>query len=163
VVAAQEIVRATLHFVEDVEILDYEPVAFQWRQRREVFQTMLVQFDILPDNDAHEAQRPKAGDQLLRKDIKSAPPCPGLDAPWRLRIYVHDPAAIITLANPQVQDDASDDSRSRIAACRIQMGLCHHGDFLHEHMVMPISIDQGALHPSWERLINVSENVDSHG
>src|SRR5262249_51735508 len=74
VVAAQEIVRAALHFVEDIEILDYEPVAFQWRQRCEVFQTMLVQFDILPNHDAHEAQRPKISDQLLRKDIKSAPP-----------------------------------------------------------------------------------------
>src|SRR5215467_10334742 len=121
VIAAQEIVRAALHFVEDIEILDYEPVAFQWRQRCEVFQTMLVQFDILPNHDAHEAQRPKISDQLLRKDIKSAPPRQGLDAPWRLRIDVYEPAAIITLTNPHVQDDASDDSRPRIAACRIQM------------------------------------------
>jgi len=101
-------------------------------------------------------------DQLLRKDIKSAPPCQGLDATRRLRIDVYEPAAIITLANPQVQDDASDDSRSRIATCRIQMGLCHHRDFLHEHVVIPKSIDHGALHPPWGRLINVSGNVDSY-
>src|SRR5262249_2045593 len=99
-------------------------------------------------------------DQLLRKDNKSAAPCQGLDAPWRLRIDAHQAAAIITLASPQC--DASDDTRLRIAACRIQMGLGHHRNFLYEHMVTPISIDQGALHPPWERPVNVSGNIDSH-
>src|SRR5262249_23146012 len=67
-------------------------------------------------------------EELLRKDIKSARPCQGLDAPWRLCIDVNELATIVTLAG--ADDDTSNDARLRIAACRIQMGLCHQRDFL---------------------------------
>jgi hypothetical protein len=43
------------------------------------------------------------------------------------------------------QDDASDDTRLRIAAGRIQMSLCHHRDFLNKQMLMP---NTGLLHRS---------------
>jgi hypothetical protein len=73
---------------------------------------------------------------------------------------VDELAAIITFAPPQ--HDASDDTRLRIAAGRIQIGLCHNRDFLLKHMLMPKSIDHPELHPSRKRVISVSGNVDSH-
>jgi hypothetical protein len=73
---------------------------------------------------------------------------------------VDELAAIITFAPPQ--DDAIDDTRLRIAAGRIQMVRCHNRDFLHKHMLMPKSIDQPELHPSWKRVISVSGKVDFH-
>jgi len=97
---------------------------------------------------------------LLRKDVKPAPPCQGLDAIWLLRIDVYELTAIITFGC--AQDLATDDTRLRIAAGRNKIGLCHHRDFLHKYMLMPKSIDQSALHEPWKRVIDISGNDDSH-
>jgi hypothetical protein len=47
VAAAQDVVlESSLHLVVDIEILDDEPVALQWRQRLEVLQALLVEINV---------------------------------------------------------------------------------------------------------------------
>jgi hypothetical protein len=53
----------------------------------------------------------------------------------------------------------SDKAGLRKAIGRIQIGHCHHRDFLHEHVLMPKSIDKPALHPLWPPGISRSGNM----
>jgi hypothetical protein len=58
---------------------------------------------------------------------------------------VHDMTAIIALAPAKYY--ARDDTNLRKATGRVHMSRCHHGHFLHEHMLMPERIGEPTFHP----------------